>query len=188
MDALLETVMQRLAAVPESRASFTETRTLAALSAPVRSSGRLAYQRPDRMEQITVWPRLEVLRVAAGQVSLTEGQGAQGQGAPQELSLAAHPALAGLVEAILGTLAGDLTGLRRAYRVAIAGTPEAWRLTLLPREAVLARLVRQVTIDGAGAALRRVRTVQANGDVSLMSIAPIGTPVGPPARTGLPGG
>ena len=165
--------MHRLAAVPHSRASFTETRTIAALTEPVRSSGRLAYQRPDRMEQITVWPHQEVLQVAAGRLTLTEGQEA-----PRELALADHPALAGLVEAILGTLAGDLAGLRRAYHVAIAGTPEAWRLTLLPRETGLARLVRQVTIDGAGATLRRVRTTQANGDVSLMLIQPADPPGG----------
>ena len=170
---LLETVMHRLAEVAHSRATFTETRTIAALAQPVRSSGRLAYRRPDRMEQITVWPRQEVLQVAAGRLTLTEDQGA-----PQALDLAEHPAIAGLVEAILGTLAGDLAGLRRAYRVRIAGTPAAWRLTLLPREPALAALLRQVTIDGAGASLRRVHSIQANGDESVMHIAPAGSPAG----------
>jgi len=170
---LLESVMHRLAAVPQSRATFTETRTIAALAQPVRSSGRLAYRRPDRMEQITVWPRQEVLQVEAGRLTLTEDQGA-----PQALDLAEHPAIAGLVEAILGTLAGDLAGLRRVYRVDIAGTPAAWRLTLLPREPALAALLRRVTIDGAGASLRRVHTVQANGDESVMRIAPAGSPAG----------
>jgi Outer membrane lipoprotein carrier protein LolA-like len=163
---LLVRLMRRLAAVPQRRAQFTETRTLAALQAPLRSMGRLAYRRPDQLEKITEWPRPEVLAVKAGQLTLTI------DGATRSIDLAAQPAIGALVEAILGTLAGDLAGLRRWYRVAATGSLAAWRLTLRPRSGALAQFVREVTIEGAAVQLDRLRTVAANGDVTVMTIRP----------------
>ncbi len=158
--------MHRLAAVRQSRALFTETKTLAALQVPLRSSGRLAYQRPDQLEKITTWPRTEVLEVRGGRLSLTA------DGATRTVELADEPAIGALVEAILGTLAGDLDGLRRWYDVAATGMPSAWRITLRPRGAALAKLVREVAITGAGARLSRVHTLAANGDSTVMTITP----------------
>lgn len=164
---LLARVMAALAAVPARQDLFTETKTLAALSVPLDSSGRLTWRRPDRMEKITDWPRSEVLAVRAETLSLsTDG------GAAQRIDLAARPEIGALVEAIRGTLAGDLPGLRRDYHVAASGTEAAWRLVLTPRSRALARLVREVAIDGAGDRLRRVRTLAANGDRTVMTIRP----------------
>ncbi|MBW4092405.1 MAG: outer membrane lipoprotein carrier protein LolA [Proteobacteria bacterium] len=164
--ALLATVMRRLAAVRDSRAEFTEEKTIAALRAPLRSSGRLAYRRPDRLEKITEWPQVEVLAVHGGTLSLTDN------GATRTIVLASEPAIGALVEAILGTLAGDLAGLRRWYHVGATGTPAAWRLSLRPRTPALAKFIRAAVIDGAGARMTRLRMVEANGDTSVMTISP----------------
>ena len=158
--------MRRLAAVRASRALFTEKKTLAALRMPLRSTGRLAYHRPDQFDKITDWPRPEVLSVRAGRLTLTT------DGAPRTIDLAAEPAVGALVEAILGTLAGDLPGLRRWYHVAATGTPASWHLTLRPRTQDLARLIREVAVTGSGARLTRLRTIEANGDTSVMTITP----------------
>ena len=170
---LLAAVMARLATVQVSRARFTEQKTLAALTLPLSSSGRLAYRRPDRLEKITDWPRPEVLVVRGHALSLSiDG------GPPETLDLAARPEIGALVEAILGTLAGDLPGLRRWYHVAAAGAPDGWHLTLTPRADALARLVRRVTIagvdDGTGARIDRITTEAANGDRTVMTIRPAG--------------
>lgn len=166
---LLAAIMGRLASVPASSAAFAETKTLAALRMPLDSTGRLTYRRPDRMEKITLWPRQEVLSVRGDTLSLSLGGGPA-----RTIDLATQPEIGALVEAILGTLAGDLPGLRRAYHVAAAGTPDAWRLVLTPRDAALGKLVRQVAIDGAGARVARVRTLAANGDRTVMTIRPGG--------------
>lgn len=160
--------MRRLARVRQSRALFTEEKTLAALRMPLRSSGRLAYRRPDWLEKVTEWPREDVLSVRAGRLSLTTG------GATRTIDLAAEPAIGALVEAILGTLAGDLPGLRRWYHVAATGTPADWRLTLRPRAAALAHFVGEIAIAGTGPRLTRLRMVEANGDTSVMTISPAG--------------
>ncbi len=164
---LLGHVMAALAAVPHRNALFTETKTLAALAAPLRSSGRLRYDRPDRFDKITDWPRPEVLSVRGAHLSL----GLDG-GAPRRIDLAQEPAIGGLVAAILGTLSGDLALLRRWYHARMTGTEAAWTLVLTPRTPALTRLVRRGTITGRDGMLTAMRTLAANGDRSVMTILP----------------
>ena len=162
---LLGRVMAALAAVPHRRALFTETKTLAALAAPLRSSGRLGYDRPDRFDKVTDWPRSEVLSVHGARLSLRlDG------GPARRIDLTQEPAIGGLVAAILGTLSGNLALLRHWYHARMTGTAAAWILVLTPRDAALARLVARVTITGSGGTVAAMRTVAANGDRSVMTI------------------
>ncbi len=164
--------MRRLAAVPESRASFVEDKTVAALAQPLRSQGWLAYRRPAYLEKATTEPVPENLLVDGDRLSLL----VQGQ-QPRLIDLNAEPALAALVDAVRGTLSGDLTALRRSYALALQGHPDAWRLTLTPLRPPLTDMLREVVVEGAGTALRSVRTVQANGDRSVMTIGSPGRSV-----------
>lgn len=163
----IDALMGRLATVPASRASFTEEKTIAALTEPVRSEGWLVYRRPDHLEKTTTGPNRESLMVDGDRLSIIADDQP-----PRIIELDSEPSLRGLVDAVRGTLSGDLATLRRFYDVAMQGTPAAWRLTLTPRDQALKELLRQVTVDGTGTELRSVRIVQANGDQSLMTIRP----------------
>jgi outer membrane lipoprotein-sorting protein len=163
----IDELMRRLAAVPASRASFTEEKTIAALTEPVRSEGWLAYRRPDHLEKTTTGPNRESLMVDGDRLSIIADDQQ-----PRIIELDSEPSLRALVDAVRGTLSGDLATLRQSYDVAMQGTMEAWRLILTPRDQSLKQLLRQVTVDGAGTELRAVRIVQANGDQSLMTIRP----------------
>lgn len=165
--APIDELMHRLASVPESRASFTEEKSIAALTQPVRSEGWLEYRRPGHLEKTTTEPVPESLMVDGDRLSII----ADSQPA-RLVDLDSEPALRALVDAVRGTLAGDLGTLRRSYDVTMQGTQAAWHLTLAPRGPPLAKLVRQVTVEGSGTDLHAVRIVQANGDQSLMTIRP----------------
>ena len=158
--------MQRLAAVPGSRASFVEEKTVAALAETVRSQGWLAYRRPGYLEKTTTGPVAESLLVDGDQLSLTiAGQ------QPRLIDLHDEPALAALVDGLRGTLSGNLPILRRSYAVAMTGEVGAWTLTLTPLGPPLTDMLRQVVIEGSSGVVRRVETVQPNGDRSVMSIS-----------------
>ncbi len=163
----IDELMRRLAAVPARRASFTEEKSIAALTEPLRSVGRLVYRRPGHLEKITVGPNPESLMVDGDRLSIV----AEGQ-PPRLIELDSEPSLRGLVDAVRGTLAGDLATLRRSYDVAMQGSLAEWRLILTPRDQSLKQLLRQVTVEGGGTDLHAVRIVQANGDQSLMTIRP----------------
>jgi hypothetical protein len=157
--------MRVLAAMPERHARFREEKILAALAQPLVSIGTLYYRRPGHLEKLTVAPKWESLILDAGRLTLT----AEDQ-PPQVLDIASYPEVRALVGAILGTLEGNLPELQRAYNLSLAGDLTHWQLTLTPRDARLAQLVRRVTISGAGAQPSAIRTEQANGDDFRMAI------------------
>lgn len=160
--------MQMLARVQESHATFIEIKVMANLTRPLQSSGRLSYHRPSHLEKITLEPQAEELVVDGNRLMLAEGNEA-----PRTIDLNGEPVIRALVDAIRGTLSGDLTALRRSYRVNMEGDPTAWRLTLTPMDPGVAQLIVSTTIEGAGTSLRTVQTALTNGDVNRMTIAPI---------------
>jgi hypothetical protein len=165
--APIDELMQALARVRAHRANFVEVKSIAALSEPISTSGTLIYRRPDYLAKITRSPHPEQLVVDGNQLSLTEGSQA-----PRIIALDSHPRLRALVDAVRGTLSGNLALLRRWYEVTMTGSFAAWRLGLTPIDAGLASLIRFIAIEGSGTTLRAVQTVQANGDQSRMAINP----------------
>ncbi len=163
----LPALMAALAAVPERRSVFRETRTFAALDQPLISQGHLIYRRPDYLEKITDWPLPERLVVDKERLILTEGNDP-----PRVVELSRAPELRVLVDAIRGPLSGNIEALRRAFRIGAGGSMAAWTLDLTPADPAAARLLRTVRIAGVGDALREITLTQANGDVQRMAIDP----------------
>jgi Outer membrane lipoprotein carrier protein LolA-like len=163
----LDELMRRLAAVPERQAVFEEEKGIAGLTQPLRSTGRLVYRRPSHLEKITDPPHFESI-VVDGERLLIK----MGDEPPRSIDLDSYPEIGVLVDAVRGTLSGDLASLRRNYAVSMDGTLADWRLTLTPTDAKAQRFLREVTIAGAADEARIVRFVQANGDWSVMTIHP----------------
>jgi outer membrane lipoprotein carrier protein LolA len=162
----LDALMRELAARRHGHVTFTEVQYLALLDRPLESSGELLYEAPDRLEKRTLRPRPETLVLEHGTLSATRGQHTR------TLELAAWPQLAPLLESLRATLAGDRSALERAFNVTLDGDTTHWTLHLAPREAAAARVVRQVLISGAGAELRTVEILAADGDRSVLTVGP----------------
>jgi hypothetical protein len=164
--AWLLDLMARLTQIPERHSTFREEKHFAALDRPLISLGQLVYRRPTHLEKITTAPEAESLVVDGDRLTLTASNDA-----PHSFPLDRRPEIAALVDAVRGSLAGDLAVLERQYRVSAEGDLAVWRLTLQPLDQSLRRLLRQITIDGTGTEIRTFRTTQANGDEAIMSIA-----------------
>jgi outer membrane lipoprotein-sorting protein len=160
-------LMQSLAQVKVSRATFVEKKYLASLSQPVESSGELVYAAPSRLEKHTVKPRPEVL-IVDGDTLTVERNGTR-----RSISLSSFPEVAAFTDSIRATLAGDLDALARSYRVVLDGQQKQWRLSLLPSDPKIAALVSRVTIDGHDARIETIEVLQADGSRSVTAITPI---------------
>jgi outer membrane lipoprotein carrier protein LolA len=164
----LDALMDMLRREKPATVHFNETRQMALLDRPLEASGELTFTPPDRLEKRTTSPGSERL-VVEGDTLLMERAGRT-----QSASLRQWPQVAAMLEGIRATLAGDRARLEQVYTVRLEGDAGAWRLVLVPREAEVARIVARVTLAGVQGRVRRVEIDQADGDRSLMQIAPAG--------------
>jgi len=162
----LDALMDMLRRERPATVRFNETRQMALLDRPLESSGELTFTPPDRLEKRTTSPGSERL-VVEGDTLVMERAGRR-----QTASLRQWPQVAAMLEGIRATLAGDGPRLEQVYRVSLEGDAGAWRLVLVPREAEAAKIVARVTLGGVQGSVRRVEIDQADGDRSLMQIAP----------------
>jgi GAF domain-containing protein len=164
----LARIMAGLAAVRERRSAFTEEKAIPELDLPLPSEGTLRWTAPDRLEKHTVWPIDERVSVAGRRLVYERPD----RGIRREIALEEQPEMAALVEAIRGTLAGDLPALRRHYEVEFGTRRDgSWRMELVPISLRLRSAVQRIVITGAGAEIRTVDT-DGNGGVTRMRIAP----------------
>jgi hypothetical protein len=163
-----EALMRRFAALPASRATFTEEKAIPELDLPLPSEGSLTWQAPDRLEKRTTSPIEEVLRVEGSRLDYERSD----RGIRREFSLDEQPEMRALVEAIRGTLAGDAAALRRYYQIEFDGTAEgAWRMDLVPLSLRVRAAVQRIRLAGRGAQVLAVDT-EGNGGVTRMRITP----------------
>ena len=164
--AALDEVLQLLGERRHSHVTFTEVHELAMLDQPLRSSGELLYDAPDRLEKRTLKPKPEDLLLEHGVLTAQRGQHRR------VVPLSEFPQALPFVESIRATLAGDRAALERYFTVQFSGSVARWTLELVPRDAALARAVQQVRIEGERGDLRTVQIRQSDGDASFLTIGP----------------
>lgn len=166
----LARLMDALARNTHGAATFTEKKYLAMLDEPVESSGELLFVPPARLEKRTLKPKTETL-VLDGDVLTVERRNRK-----HVLPLGDYPEVAGMIESIRATLAGDRRALERIYRLDLQGGSERWTLLLVPLDARAGGLVSRIRIEGERDELRTVEILQADGDRSVMSIRKTAAP------------
>lgn len=160
----IEQLMQSLARVASGRATFVETKYMAMLEGPLESSGELVYRAPDHLEKRTLKPRPETMVIDGDTLAIERGR--------QKLTvqLQEYPELAGFLDSIRGTLAGDRQALERAFKLKLEGSAERWQLSLWPRDAKMATTIHLIRIAGSRDNLRSVEIIQTDGDRSMMAV------------------
>ena len=162
----LRDLFANLARERPSRATFEERKFIKLLDRPLDSSGELRFTPPARLEKRTLRPRPETVVVDGDRVTIERN------GKARTITLQEQPAIGALVDSIRSTLAGDLDALTRGYSAALEGTAQKWRLVLRPLDDAVAALVERVEIRGGASGVASVEIFQADGDRSVMSIAP----------------
>ena len=162
----LPQLMHGLGQVRAASGRFVERKTIHVLDAPLMTSGTLTYAAPDYLRKMTLSPIGQDFVLEQGQVEITSGADHQ----RETFSLGAAPQIAGLVEGIRATLAGDLPMLERYYTVRLTGSEAGWQLFLQPKNAQATRFITWMLIQGSGNRLTAIDTASLNGDHSEMSI------------------
>ena len=162
LNALTALLAQR----KNAEARFTEERWVSGIDGPLRASGTLSFQAPDRYARQTLEPQAESMVVDGNTLVLKRG------GRTRQMALDAIPEVTALVEAVRGTFTGNAATLQQHFDTRVEGSAAQWTLTLKPKAGRLANQVRELQIVGQGPDLRSMALWLAGGDHSLMLIDP----------------
>lgn len=162
----IEQLMKGLGAVQSSRARFIERKHMAILSAPLESSGVLAYAAPGKLEKHTLKPRQESLVLEGDRLTLESQERKQ----RRTVALPDYPVIWAFVEGIRSTLAGDLATLNRYYQVRLDGGERKWQLTLKPADPKMLEVVSEIRIGGSRSEIALIEIVESGGDRSVMTV------------------
>jgi outer membrane lipoprotein-sorting protein len=163
-------LMASLAQHPQGVATFSEKKFIAILDEPVVSSGELLFIAPARLEKRTLKPRPESMVLDGDTLTLERGQ------RKHVLQLKDYPEVAGMIESIRATLAGDRKALERVYHLALDGGNERWTLVLTPLDPKVGAVIARIRMEGIKDVVRSVEILQTDGDSSLMTIENLAPP------------
>jgi len=151
-------------AVKEARAHYIERRTLSVLKRPIQDSGILSYVAPGYLRKETLQPHQELMVVEGDTLTIARDD------KMQTLNRGDYPQIWAFVEGIRATLAGDRTALEAVYAVSLDGDQASWQMLLLPRDPATQQIVRSIKIVGSAAQIKRIETVERDGDRTDMFI------------------
>jgi hypothetical protein len=166
---LLQDASARLDKWPITTGRFSQTAAVAALSAPLVSTGSFYFDR----DRGVVW---HVEQPISAHFVFRPTQ--------DDAHPAANPLQMGWVGQLLNAiLAGDLTVLDRMFQIGGSLPDDGWALTLTPKSAAVKRALAKIDIDG-GASIHQIRLFEANGDDVTIVFSDVQHPAELPADIG----
>jgi uncharacterized membrane protein len=143
------------------RASFTEQRFISVLSAPLEASG----------EVICLPARGLIVRLSAPiqrdtLITKEKIEQRDGNGASLSVSGSSH-----VSEALLSLLSADAPAVSEEFTITVTGSNTAWRVTLYPKDSLVAQVVSRITVQGSDHPLV-IEVLHASGDRIVTTYAP----------------
>jgi outer membrane lipoprotein-sorting protein len=140
--ALLDALSARFGKTAVVSSEFTQTRTLAALTRPVKSTGRLVYAK----DRGVIW-QIEKPYRATYVIDDSRIVEIDANNVRRERSTKEAPAVAEVGRVFRSIVSGDRKTLIEYFRVSAVGDADKWELKLAPREKV-APFLKSVVVRG----------------------------------------
>ncbi|HIV73216.1 MAG TPA: outer membrane lipoprotein carrier protein LolA [Candidatus Aquabacterium excrementipullorum] len=149
---------RRLTSPPVLRGDFEQTKTLKGFKRPLVSRGAFVMARGRGVHWATREPFASTIVVTRDRIRTLDATGGNTVETRQE------PGLRMVNDLLIGLLAGDVKALASRFQadLALEGA-RGWRLTLLPRDANLARFVTRIELQG-DEHVKQVHWTEASGD------------------------
>jgi hypothetical protein len=166
----LESLLEDFSRMTGFSARFREERHLALLKRPLVSSGVVYFAPPGRLVRHVAEPLASTFLVQGSEIAFGSAD------ERRSLDLAASPVLRSLVDAVRLVLAGDLGGLREAFRIEFEtdsrGAPSeaparAWRILLEPLHSPVRDRIASISLAGRGRTPSELRVVERGGEETV---------------------
>ena len=151
--------------------AFAEARFLQVLDRPLVVSGELSWLGGDQLQRRVDKPQQETATIANGEVT----QQRTGK-SPRHFSLKRAPQLQVLLDSFVALLSGDAARLQQSFTISQSGDASGkWALTLVPRDAKVAKTVASITVDGYAKESRCMHMQEADGDLAIDLLGSLAT-------------
>lgn len=145
-------ILAKLAHAGPTRTAFVEVRSSPLLKNPLRVSGEYRHPDVDTLVREVRAPYQETTTIHDGKASIQRGS------STRTFALSRAPQLATLQTSFGALLRGDRQQLQSAFALDTSGVREKWKMVLTPKDAALAKQVRDITLFGRGSELRCIET------------------------------
>ena len=168
----VDALMAQFAKAPGLSARFREEKHIALLDAPVVNEGTIHFMPPGRFARHTEKPLASTLLIDGGKLQFGDADGGK-----QSLELGTNPVAKLFVDSFVMIISGDRKGLERVFSLALApagkGQTDAWKLVLTPRVSPMDKVIKSITLSGAGLTLRDLEVRESSGDWSRTTFADV---------------
>lgn len=167
---------RRLASVPLLYGHFVQAKAIKGLNKPLTSRGDFLVAKDRGVIWRTQQPFNAAVAVTPKGIWSIKGGGAGLDPKEEAAGPKRSPVHQGNLGATMGmiqkVMAGDAADLGKAFKVAEAGTDSAWTLRLEPKDAVMARFIKSVSLKGS-AHVDVVEYLEANGDSTHIAFSEV---------------
>ncbi len=159
-------VMRSLGEVAGFEAKFDETKTIPLLTSPVRSEGKLYYDRRGLLARHTTNPFESVLVLTPFEIAYRDA------GAQWTEGIGGSATLRDVARAWLLVMQGQSKAVEELFETQFSrsGDANGWLLVLRPKDADLARVVSVLRIAGHHDVLDSIETESGGGDRSMLRV------------------
>lgn len=160
-----DSLIKSLARPAPVRTAFLEVRFSSMLEVPIILRGELEYRAADALSKRIDEPYHEQLDIGAQEVRVARDKQPE-----RHFSLGRAPELRSLLASFSGLLSGDRARLDETFAMTLSGTAGGWRLGLTPREAKVAKRLKEVSVTGTNSTPECLIVTSPDGDASVMML------------------
>lgn len=172
-DELTTRIQQQLSDAPVLRGEFVQTRELAGLKKPLKSSGRMLVDKTRGVLWKTEKPIAGTLRISRQEIVQKDGQQIL-----MRLSAEKEPVVKTVGSVLFSLFSGDLATLEHYFShtgsLQRRDGQRGWELQLTPREPALARLIQRIELKGGSTAEEVVLRAE-SGDLTRIEFRRVST-------------
>jgi len=164
---LLERFASQIGQQPLLRATFTQTKTMAALKRPLQSSGSMIYAK-----DAGVWWQLEQPLRVGYVLSETQVIELAADGTRKVRSAKEVAGLAQMSRVFRALLGSNVAALQEIFTLETKGTEASWEMVLVPKSAQMAQAISRITLAG-GKSIGSIQIQEAGGDSTKIVLMPV---------------
>jgi len=163
-EAMMTALLARFAKAPGIFARYKEEKHIALLQAPLVNEGTIHFAPPGRLARHTTKPIASSLVIDDKKVTFGGAEGSE------SMDLGTNPVARAFVDSFVMLLAGNRPGLERYFTIKFAAVrgpkaaADAWHLVLVPRTSPMDKVIKEMTVDGNGLAIKEMVVRESSGD------------------------